>query len=74
MNIKRDESNIYDDNEQLIKSKSNMKYLGAHLAADENLGSEVAQKIGIVSQDFRSLIDSNYNFSIVVLFRRCYMH
>ena len=56
MDINTTESIIYDGNGQPIKSKTNMKYLGAYLAADGSIGSEVAQKIGIASQDLKSLL------------------
>ena len=56
MNINTTESIICDGNGQPIKSKLNMKYLGTYLAADGSIGSEVAPKIGMDSQDFKSLL------------------
>ena len=46
---------LYDPQGDALRTKSAMKYLGAQLAADGHLESEVAQKIGEATQVFKTL-------------------
>ena len=38
-----------------IKNKSHLKYLGAQIAADGSIDSELGQKLGIAARDFKKL-------------------
>ena len=55
MNINCDAMLIHQPDGSCISCKSSLKYLGAQLAADGLIDSEIAQKIGRASQDFKVL-------------------
>ena len=67
---------ITDPHGQAIQSKSSLKYLGAQLAANGQVESEVLRKIGLAASDFRTLrrIWQHCNISIrfkFIVFQAC---
>ena len=55
MNINCQGMDIYSSEGDIIQVKNCLKYLGAQLHADGHLESEIAQKLGIASQEFKTL-------------------
>ena len=55
MNINCADMNIYSSDNEIIQVKECLKYLCAQLHADGHLETEIAQKLGIASQEFRNL-------------------
>ena len=49
------ECTLLDPGGNQIQTKSKSKYLGAHMAADGTLDSELSQKLGIAAQEFKTL-------------------
>jgi len=49
------ECTLLDPDGSQIQTKSKLKYLGAHMAADGTLDSELGQKLGIAAQEFKTL-------------------
>jgi hypothetical protein len=49
------ESSLVDPTGNLIQTKSKLKYLGAHLASDGTITSELAQKLGQAECEFKAL-------------------
>ena len=56
LNINCDRDALLDPHGNPITCKQTLKYLGAQLAADGHIESEIAQKFGRASQDFKTLI------------------
>ena len=46
---------IFDDEDNMVKEKSSIKYLGAQLQADGQIQSEISQKIRETAQNFKVL-------------------
>eukprot|EP00973_Karenia_brevis_P059241 8247809-Karenia_brevis.AAC.1 len=55
MNINVEGEHVLNPMQQPLQSKGSLKYLGASLMADGKAESELAQKIGTASHDFRTL-------------------
>ena len=49
------QSNICDPEGKIIESHQHLKYLGAQIAADASVDSELNQKLGVASHDFKLL-------------------
>ena len=76
MNVNCQNMPIYAPTGEEIGVKSHMKYLGAQLAADGRIESEIAQKLGIASREFKCLrrIWSHCNISVafkLIVFTSC---
>ena len=76
MNIKCQDMHIYSLDGDVIQVKECLKYLGTHLHADGHIEGEIAQKLGIASQEFKVLkrIWNHCNISLrfkFIIFTAC---